>query len=564
MIIVLNVGPGASAEGDTVDYDAIVIGSGAGGLTAALCLAQAGQKVLVLEQHYVPGGWCHSFTLGGYRFSPGVHYIGELAPGGRMRRICEGLGVANDLTFLELNPEGYDHVLIGEERFDIPKGKEKYAERLKRRFPAEARGIDGYLGVVDRIARGLNAALEVRGVRDALALPFRVSTVARYGLLSHERVLRGFIRDPLLRAILSIQAGDHGLPPSRAPAALHAAVMAHYFEGGFYPRGGGFAIPRAFHRALRRAGGEVRVRSRVARILIQGRRAIGVRLDDGTEIRARHVISNADPHMTYRQLVGEEHLSGRLRRQLRRTRYSVSALSLFLAVDMDVRARGLDSGNYWYSSTERIDDMYRLDEITRTEELPGLFLTVTTLKDPTKSKNGHHTMEAFCFVSYDSFQHWAQTRYGERPEGYAAMKRELQARMLRAAGRIVPGIEDHVVFCDLGTPLTNVHYVAATEGNLYGTEKSLTQMGPFGYGIESEIPGLSMCGASTVGHGVLGATISGLVAAKQILRCRTSELLRARGQELHIYPSDDTSGWPESLRSQQTKEKDERRAIAYG
>ena len=61
------------------NWDAIVIGSGAGGLTVAVALANAGQKVLVLEQHYLPGGWTHSFSLGGYRFSPGVHYLGQLA-----------------------------------------------------------------------------------------------------------------------------------------------------------------------------------------------------------------------------------------------------------------------------------------------------------------------------------------------------------------------------------------------------------------------------------------------------------------------------------------------------
>ena len=276
-----------------------------------------------------------------------------------MRRIYEGLGLGGDLTFLELAPDGFDHVRVGAERFDIPKHKEVYADRLAQRFPREARGVRRYLDTVGRIAAELDSIQNVEGLRDVLALPFRAPNLARWGLASARSLIDSHVENPLLRAILAAQSGDHGLPPSRAPAAVHATVTAHYFNGGYYPRGGAYTIPRAFIRALRRAGGEIKVRAEVSRILIEDGRAIGVRLGDGTEIRARRVVSNADPRVTFGRLVGAEHLSRGLKRKLDRTRWSTSALSLFLATDLDVRGAGLDSGNYWYYQTPDVEGIYQ-------------------------------------------------------------------------------------------------------------------------------------------------------------------------------------------------------------
>jgi len=537
------------------DVDVIVIGSGAGGMGAAVALARANKRVLVLEQHNLPGGWCHSFPISGYQFSPGVHYIGDLGPGGNMRQIYEGLGVANDLVFLELNPDGYDHVHIGDEYFDIPKGREIYAERLKSRFPSEANGIDRYLATCARISNQLSDDFEIRTFGGAVKSGWRKRDVIFQGLLPLDRFLDRFTKNPLLRAILTIQSGDHGVGPRRALTAIHAAVASHYFDGGWYPMGGAKALPMAFIKELRRCGGEISVGTAVNRILIEGhgrtKKVAGVELESGEQILTPLVISNADPVVTYGKLVESEHLHPKVNRHLRRTKWSTSALSLFLAVDMDVRAAGLDSGNYWWSKTPNIQANYDVAAssiLDESKELPGTFLTCTTLKDPSKRAHGHHTMEAFSFVSWEAFNRWENTRPGERPEEYKKFKENLTSRMFEALENTLPGIRDATLFAELGTPLTNRHYVASTSGNLYGTEKTRSHVGPFSWPIKTPINGLMMCGASTSGHGVAGATMSGLAAAHTALGCRYSDLFEPTGQSLRCYPADHPELWPEEIR----------------
>jgi phytoene dehydrogenase-like protein len=533
------------------DCDAIVVGSGSGGLVAALALARAGRRVQVFEQHHLAGGYSQSFSLEGFSFSPGIHYIGQLGPGGGLRRIYEGLGVANDLVFFELDPDGYDRVFVGDERFDIPKGQEHFTERLKQRFPSEARGIEGYMRTVARMADEIAWATPPHGLGEAALLPVRMRTTLRYGLMPLNRFLDRFTKDPLLRAILSIQSGDHGMAPARAPAALHAGLQSYYFDGACYPQGGGHAIPEALIGQLERHGGAITLGAEVDRVLIEAGRVIGVRLSDGREVRAEIVVSNADPGVTWGRLVDAQHQSPRLRRRIERMRYSVSTLSLFLAVDMDLRAAGLDSGNVWYSRTPDIDAAYGLaysDDFSQLSGVPAMFFNVSTLKDPTLRQDGLHTVEAMALATPRGFERWRGTRLGARPNDYHALKEHITQEMLEEIERFVPGFSDRVVFRSLATPLTNIHFLHANEGAIYGTEKTLRNLGPFSFPVRSHIPGLFQCGASTIAPGINGVSKSGLAAAAAVLDCEPDALLTATGQEVRIHPADDPSAWPAELR----------------
>lgn len=532
-------------------WDTIIIGSGAGGLAAAICLARAGQKVLVLEQHDVPGGWCHSFYLNGHRFTPGVHYVGLLGEGESTSNLYRGLGIANDLVFFRMNPDAYEHVRIGKERFDYPANFEELVVRLSARFPKEKKNIRKYLVLTRKVSQELYSMPYIKGFWRKLTIPYRARHFGRYGLFSLRRVIGWHIKDSLLKNILNVQCGDHGVSPSKVPFVLHSALMYHYYQGGYYPMGGGGALIKVMTNALKKHTGEIRTSTAVSKIILEGKqqkRAIGVILKNGQQIFADRIVSNADVGITYNSLIGKENLSPKLQKKLSKTKYSCTSLMLFLTVDMDVRKTDLDSGNIWMMPEANGNDPFEQilnADIDQGDAFEAMFISCTTLKDPASFDGKHHSIEAITFIDYKAFEKYKKEDE-KRSQEYLDFKERLTQKMINGLEKAVPGISNHIVHKDLGTPITNEYYINTTDGNVYGTEKSLKHIGPFAFKAKSEIENLYLCGASILSHGVAGASHSGVDTAAQILGCHPDELKApSENQHLRIYEAEDASGYPD-------------------
>jgi phytoene dehydrogenase-like protein len=153
----------------------------------------------------------------------------------------------------------------------------------------------------------------------------------------------------------------------------------------------------------------------------------------------------------------------------------------------------------------------------------------------------------FSFVNYAPFARWANDPTGDRSWEYEKLKETLKGRILGTLDARIPGLKEAVVFAELGTPVTNSHYVNTHQGNIYGIARDRWQIGPLGFGNKTEIEGLYLCGASTLSHGVAAATDTGLMAAAEILGCRANELLNRNGPALRVYPCEDLSQWPTTL-----------------
>jgi len=259
-------------------YDAIVIGSGMGGLTAAAIMARLkGWRVLVLERHFRAGGFTHTFKRpGGWEWDVGLHYVGGMEPGAMGRRLFDFV-TAGGVRWNAM-PDSYDRFTYPDFEFAVQKGEANYRAALAKMFPQESAAIARYF-------RDLRAAHSYF-VRHTMAnsMPRPMSATLQWfnrfrsktPLMTTREYLDSRFRDAGLKALLASQWADYGLPPAKSAFVTHGLIAAHYLNGAWYPEGGAGTIADAAGRVIQDAGGAILVNHEVHRILMDGNRAVGV------------------------------------------------------------------------------------------------------------------------------------------------------------------------------------------------------------------------------------------------------------------------------------------------
>ncbi|MGH8574234.1 MAG: phytoene desaturase family protein, partial [Gammaproteobacteria bacterium] len=298
-------------------YDVVVVGTGIGGISAAALLAKAGREVLAVEQAPGVGGYARSFRRDGYRFDPAIHWFGQGQPDALPMAYFDYLGVRDRVRFMQVSP-GYKAVFPDGREVVAGTDLDSFIEGHQQLFPDEAEAIERFFRLCRQLHKDAHELPPQLGLDklDAAAQQFPV-------LFKHLRstvkdVLDEHFEDERLKGVASVMWPYMGSPPSRLSFVTFATTLSVLLEGAFHCEGGFQAIPDALLEAFLREGGEVVTGRRVTRILVEGDRAAGVELEDGTRVRADSVVSNADATATFEELVGEEHLPASLIKRVRR------------------------------------------------------------------------------------------------------------------------------------------------------------------------------------------------------------------------------------------------------
>ena len=506
-------------------WDAIVIGSGIGGLTTAALLAKhAGKRVLVLERHYTAGGFTHTFHRPGYEWDVGVHYVGQVQdPASPVRaafdHLTEGRLAWNPM------PAVYDEIRIGERLYKFSSGFEQFRDGLAAKFPSEARAIDRYLAAVRSCVKTSDlyyAEKAIPRIAARLAGAWMRAPFLRWANQTTAEVLAGITSNRELIGVLTAQWGDYGLPPAQSSFAIHATVVEHYINGASYPVGGASQIAASIAPVIERAGGKIVVSAEVDKVVLDGsRRAIGVRMVDGREFRAPVVVSDAGALNTFcRLLPPDTPECSSIVSDIRAIGHSMSYLNLYVGLNRSAENLGLNGTNIWaYPSPDHDANVARYCA-DPAAPFAALYISFPSAKDPDFGRRhpGHSTIEVITLAPYRWFTEWENTRWRHRGPQYDDLKQRFTERLLGVLEQHVPAVRGNIDHAEISTPLTTRHFSNHQQGEAYGLSATPARFRLRSLCAQTPVRNLLLTGQDVTSLGVTGALFGGAVAASAILR----------------------------------------------
>ena len=505
-------------EGTSNAYDAIIIGSGLGGLTAGASLAKAGYRILILEQHYLPGGCTTTYNRKGFKVEVGLHEMDGLDPLDPKVKIFRELGIFDHIDLIRL-PEFYR---VKGRNFDLtlPHDIDGAKEILRNAFPHENKAIGKFFKTITRLRREALKFMELGWKATLLmpVMPLLLPCLVRNQNRTFGSFLDSITKNEDLKMILAANLGYYHHDPYSLSLVYFSLAQASFFcGGGYYIKGGSQTLSDYLVRCIEDSQGRVALRSEVTQIKIDADRATGVfyQQRDGNQnvekyVSAKTVIANtAIPNLP--ELLPAKFAS-RLKRRIGRMVHSCSLMPIYLCFKEPVKRLG--HHNYaTFLLPDRIGGLgdLKAEAFQPNEERSFVFVDYSQIDSGLAPKG--KSFGTICTV--DFMEAWETLS----PKDYEKQKTQITEHFLKRLEALIPGVRDSIEHLEAGTPKTIQHYTRNPGGSVYGFAQLQGQAGRRRFNNSIGIKNLYYASAWTFpGGGFTGAIIAGSLCADRIKR----------------------------------------------
>ncbi|MFE3002329.1 phytoene desaturase family protein [Nocardia sp. NPDC059246] len=493
------------------DYDAIVIGAGNAGLTAAATLQRAGARTLLVERHNVPGGCGTSFRRGRFEFEVALHQLSGVGVEGQPISLREGLfqqlGIADRLEFVQEH-DLYRAVVPGRLDVTIPADWDAAIDVLDAEFPGSRDRVARFFELIKQVTFWQIAAM--RGMPAEQIDP----VLFRYGLRPLQQVLDEYFDDDRIKVALAMYWTYLGQPPSKLRFQDLALTLFAYLEfKPWHVRGGSQAMSAAILDSFLQAGGQVRFNTGVEAILTVGGRVLGVRLEGGAEVTAPEVVSNASLPTTYAMLDGIE-VPAAVRNDLATRRIGVSGFVLHMGLDATPAELGFTTSTTFVNRDTDDDRTYQAWKSF--EPARGICVSSYDVAPIGFAPAGTTHVSLMTLQYADIWKNVA-------PAEYARTKFAFAETLLDLCEAVTPGIRDAIEEVDVATPLTMMRYLGHPGGSIYGYDQDATEGWLFRNSErETHVPGLHVAGSWSGMGGFQPTLEAGARVARRLLRTQAA------------------------------------------
>lgn len=497
------------------DFDAIVIGAGNAGLSAAATLQRGGMHTVLLERHNIPGGCATSFLRGDYEFEVALHQLSGLGTEDQpaiLRKVFDTLGISDKVEFVEEH-HLYRYAVPGVIDITLPASIDGIVEVVGAAFPKEANKLKPFLQMCEILTMETYLALpRARATGDPEVIKRNCRTFSKYGLRDAQSVLDEFFDDPVLKAVLGGYWGYVGLPLNKMTFAdLGVMLYAYAAMKPWHVVGGSQSISNALLESFLEAGGEVKFNCGAEEITTEDGGVSAVRTEHGDVFTTNQVVSNASSVLTYYHLLDKPELAGAVQEDFKSREMGVSGFVLYLGLDCTPDELGLTCATNFICSS--IDDKAQHAKATTLDGAPeGCLFTCYTVGDETLAPKGKSVVALMC-LQYGSA--WDDVS----PQDYAQTKFDYAEKLIDLAETVLPPIRAHIEEIEVATPMTMMRYLNTPGGAIYGFSQDITDHAAVRDRVRP-VDGLHLAGAWSGMGGFqptyqAGASVAGSILRKQ-------------------------------------------------
>jgi all-trans-retinol 13,14-reductase len=490
-----------------IEYDIVIIGSGMGGLICADILSREGYKVCVLEKNRQLGGSLQTYVRDKVIFDSGVHYLGGLGEGQNLYQVFKYLGIIDKLKLQKMDEDVFDKILIeGDDKtYVFAQGYENFIQHLLKDFPNEEKALRLYCDKIQEVCSkfplyNLRTGGNINEKNEVLGIDTRT-------------FIESITDDKKLQTVLVGNSMLYVLQSGKTPFYVHAMILNSYIESSWKCIDGGSDIGKFMAKNIREHGGVIHRNTEVKKIVVEDGKVSHVETADGLQVYAKHFISNMHPVRTL-DMTESNLIKNAYKHRIQNLENSIGGFVLNIVFEKD--AYPYIKNNFYYT---KAGEEWNLTEYTEAN-WPTCYAVFFSASS--KSPDYAESMTLLSYMKFDDVKQWAGTfntvsKNDDRGKEYEDFKKLKAEKLLDCVEEKFPGLRKAIKTYYTATPLSYRDYIGTDDGSMYGIVKDYSNPLKTFISPRTKIPNLYLTGQNLNLHGILGATMSGLVTSVAFL-----------------------------------------------